>query len=581
MQGISLMKCFVLTVTWAGIIFCGCAMPNPAFSQPTDNCSDIILADDLLDSTCFGSINGINHPNYAITLTSDARAAQIATPIKVRIFISDENTKKALCCCRVRLSVDQGEIVSITNRSKTSLLPFCTKTVYGTTNASGIVETEITSSLTGKVQISATVSTLIGTTSATLFLWFFSADDEYWPDWPIFHGRYSTGVTSNVLGQNPSGIKKIWAVRLKGSGGPESNFSRYKWSSPVGGNGYVFAGTNKGWLYAFQSRSCTPTLIASEQLDGSSIHGTPSYINNILYVTTEEGTGIGKGCLYMVWPNRNTSHFDRLSTWNSPQGMLSGPPIVFSTDIFVAGSDGRIRCVYICDPVNHPDVNGIELPGAPGQNSPKQDHNHPCRPIWIADASGAITEICPFERTNKKLWIGDGEPFTSDCVFYKGNTFIGGGKYIYRLTDNGTSIISERLEMPSPVNSTPALYDDNVYVGCINGDFCCTSAIGSKFEDSTIKKTNLESPIFASPVVCSSTGIVFVATATGDLFGLDADDLTKKLWKYHIRDDLGYEVSLYSSPAIIDGRLFVIVGDAKNRYLYCFGEDPDKEAIGQ
>ena len=516
---------------------------------------------------------------YALRLSSTTRAAQVGTSADVVAFVADTAATRPAAGCRLSICVDVGEVLSVTRRGIRVKPPRGTRSTYGIVGTDGKVEASVTRQDGGDLRVTATIDQCVTPMTRELRIRFLSDDAGDWTDgdWPVFHGDVrSTGVTPSPLGMNSSALTKIWAVRLEGTGGPESHYSPYHWSSPVSDSHLVFVGTDKGWLYGFDalSNQPEPAPIYGEQLGVSSIHGTPSVCNGVVYVATEEDAGTGRGRLYALAPNWQTKKLDIYLTWDCPSGTLSGPPAVFGSTVFAASSDAKMYAVDMCDPQRSDGADGIAVGDAPGPNTLQPDvRNGPCYPIWIGDRSGSVTEVCPYNRASTKTWFGDGAPLTSACVFYEGYVFIGStGNCVYRLKDNGSSIAGERLDMPSPVWGTPALFDGRLYVGCDNGDFCSANAVGPEFANAEVSKVNLGFAVYSSPAISSSTGLVFVATVGGDVYALDADDVTNRVWGYHISDDLGPETTVYSSPAIIAGRLFIVAGDPTNRYLYCFGD---------
>ena len=119
------------------------------------------------------------------------------------------------------------------------------------------------------------------------------------------------------------------------------------------------------------------------------------------------------------------------------------------------------------------------------------------------------------------------------------------------------------------VDSTPAVYYGQIYFGCSNNDVYCVNA--QTLQQSSIM--DLGSAVISSPAISSTSGLVFAASLDGKIWALDASNIANVLWSYDIpavENKSG--LTIRSSPAIINGQIFIVAGDTNNRYLYCFGD---------
>jgi outer membrane protein assembly factor BamB len=109
--------------------------------------------------------------------------------------------------------------------------------------------------------------------------------------------------------------------------------------------------------------------------------------------------------------------------------------------------------------------------------------------------------------------------------------------------------------------SSPAALDGKVF--CCSRDRHCYSLRDS--DGDVLWKRDLGEPIVASPVVTHRA--VYVLTTSGTLFCLDASsgEITWRIDDLKNDDD-----DAYSSPALVDGRLYVASGGK----LFCLGDKP-------
>ncbi len=155
------------------------------------------------------------------------------------------------------------------------------------------------------------------------------------------------------------------------------------------------------------------------------------------------------------------------------------------------------------------------------------------------------------------------------------------------------------LELDGPVMSTPAIVDGFVYVGTANshdaaasngGSFykveLATGAIAAAFKwaiPQSERDTHGFCGMGSTPAVVN--GKVFFGAFNGKVYCLDQETL-ELLWVTDLRyqdplhnqpvtsdlgTDQGYAVAaLWSSPLVVDGRLYVGIGEGENPFLYSF-----------
>ncbi|MCX6376360.1 MAG: right-handed parallel beta-helix repeat-containing protein, partial [Armatimonadetes bacterium] len=136
---------------------------------------------------------------YYITLSRVATHAPIGTPVKVTACVFDSvEMNQPEAGYEVDVSVDAGEIVSVTRDGTTVTLPSGTQSSYGVTNADGNVDVYITRSSEGYVTVSSTLTSCASRPTSTAQVYF----------WPVVEvvfvidatgSMYSTPVISGVL----------------------------------------------------------------------------------------------------------------------------------------------------------------------------------------------------------------------------------------------------------------------------------------------------------------------------------------------------------------------------------------------
>ena len=119
------------------------------------------------------------------------------------------------------------------------------------------------------------------------------------------------------------------------------------------------------------------------------------------------------------------------------------------------------------------------------------------------------------------------------------------------------------------IDSSPAFYDDKIYVGSSDGKICCLYST----DGSEIWTYTTGDYIRSSPAVAD--GKVFVGSNDGKIYCLDVDPFDDLIDEgFDDPDDVGYDLlwvyltggDVYSSPTVVEDRVYVGSNDKK---VYC------------
>jgi WD40 repeat protein len=110
------------------------------------------------------------------------------------------------------------------------------------------------------------------------------------------------------------------------------------------------------------------------------------------------------------------------------------------------------------------------------------------------------------------------------------------------------------------VESSCAVFDDKVYVGCDDCTLYCFDALGNGDGTTTLLwAAPTYDILYSSPAV--AYGHVYIASFDGNIYCFNAEN-GSRLWNQSIG------VYLFTSPAVADGKVYI--GSSTNRRFYCF-----------
>lgn len=526
---------------------------------------------------------------YTLALTPEATSAPMGDLVTVTAYVFDAVANQPTAGYQVDLSVDAGEIISVTRNGTVVTLPPGTQSTYGITGTDGKVETVVTRADEGCVRVVGTITDCSTQIGRTVIIWFYDPGSA--ADWPMFHHDIALrGVTPASIGSSLSDpdpakrLPKRWVAQLSGN---SSTSQEHTWASPVVANGVVYVGTNAGWLYAFDSVSGTQLAALNV---GSPIHGTPCVNNGLIYVGAESGGASGAGRLHVYalqsgqfveqwyYDCCGTSH-----TVDSNQRIWGSISVyngaVYFGSTYATSPTSDYGWFHTVDLSSHQDRSGspIRMRYTAIGNTPGIDIDYTSGPrAYLSDYSCYVASIvCQTGASawGTDGWHADGASMYASPVAYQGCVFVGSdNNCVYRLTDTGSTATYSAFSAGGYVESTPAAYSGKIYFGCNNNSIYCVDA--QTLQQSSVK--SLGSAVISSPAISSTSGLVFVASSVASqsnatIYALDATNLSNQMWSYNIYADHSSAV-IKSSPAVTNGQMFIVAGDSSYRYLYCFGD---------
>ena len=427
------------------------------------------------------------------------------------------------------------------------------------TDANGNLKFWVTRTTVGPVTVTCRIDMqhqLSVTREVTI--WFYDPSNPG-SDWPMFHNNNSlTGVSNDLVS---SSLSKAWSLTLDGGGSGTHS------SSPVVAYGWVYVGTSAGTLYKIPV-SGNAGQVTSVNL-GAPIYGAPCVSGNYVYVAT--GNTYSSGSVYKL----NTSNLSQVWRYDGGGTGFAGSPNVWNGAVYV-GHGNEILTIN--------DSNGIIRGSALTQYSvdyvtPGIDPwfnnsawGHQLGRVYVCDISCWVTAA--YCDTGGKIWEAcwDGyESMYASPVIFNGYIYVGSTKNReYKIQDNTTNNPPHSaLSFGGGVNSTPAAYDNKIYFGCNDGKVYCANTDATNYNPSW--SCDLASGVISSsPALSTTTGMLFVGTEGGKMYGLDT--ATHGIdWTFDIRADLGNtNAVIKSSPAIAANSLFIVATDGSHSYLYRF-----------
>ena len=495
---------------------------------------------------------------YTLAATADPTFCQQGGTSTVTATAFDPVTQDPVASCLVSFSVTGGPLTRIYNDDSEEFNP---ANGFGYTGINGKLYADVSRSTAGVASVSAETDTPCGSREMKTSVTFYNPATEE-SAWPMFHHDIALlGTTGTALGTN---LTKKWRVALAGD---PSDYEEVLWSSPVVANGVVYVGVNNtaGTLYAIDA--VTGSIITSRDL-GSRIYGTPCVAGGSLYVCASGS--MAAGVLHVL----NAANLQTQWTYPVTGRGLWGSPTVYDGAVYF-GTHNTFEWtaeLYAVDLTTH-----IERSGSPAVTAYSVDFVTPgidtaLGRVYVSDTSCYLTSAR--SDTGQKVWEwiypGDGVPMYASPAVYAGHVFVGSDyNRAYRVLDNGSSV-EEYMSFPTTgsIRSTPAAWSGKLYFGCNNGKLYCVDGSSFTTEDWAI---SLGAAVSSSPLVSSSTGLVYVGTEAGRVYAVDSVS-GLPAWLYDIRSQDGLPTAVIkSSPAAASGCIYVVAGDASSRYLYCFG----------
>jgi eukaryotic-like serine/threonine-protein kinase len=294
----------------------------------------------------------------------------------------------------------------------------------------------------------------------------------------------------------------------------------------------------------------TPTLLWNFTT-GSAVYSSPAVVNGVVYIGSMDGN------VYAL----NAENGNRI--WNHPIGDdVKSSPAVVNGVVFVgsevsAGSNGYVGNFYALNAADGSKiwnstlgnyysyiesspsvVNGVVYVGSSVGLAPP-----PISPTFAV----ILGTVYALNATNgNKLWnyttdsSVDSSPAVAEGIVYVGCE--DGNLFALNATD-GNKLWS--YNTPGGVDSSPAVVGGVVYIGSFDRNVYALNAVsGAKLWNYTA-----DDWIESSPAV--DGGVVYIGADDGNVYALNATD-GAKLWRYYIS---GY--SFGSSPCVVSGVVYI------------------------
>ncbi len=277
------------------------------------------------------------------------------------------------------------------------------------------------------------------------------------------------------------------------------------YSSPAVWDGKVYIGSNAKKVFCLDV--ITGGYIWSYKTRDGEFYSSPAVVEGKLYIGSEDN--------YVYCLDANTGEY--IWSYETGDDVFSSPAVADGR-VYIGGWDYNVYCL----------------------DASNGDH------IWSYTTGFFV----------------DSSPAVADCKVYIGSW----DDNVYCLDANtGAKIWSYRLDQ---VMSSPAIWDEKVYISSFDGVFCLDANNGSKIWK--YKTEEWEFVWSSSPSVADGKvyiGTVWDAYFSGNTFYC-LDAITGDyIWSYAI------DTCSYSSPAVADGKVYIGSDDGN---IYAFGElEPD------
>ena len=400
----------------------------------------------------------------------------------------------------------------------------------------------------GKMTVTASIpapgSTIGEWIEKSVNIWVYDPATEVWP---TLHG--------NVERQNAAGslpVNDSWQARLMMTIPSDDGGYTIQRSSPViaYGNAYLAANDEEGTLYSIGLDGAGPRSTKLLRR----IDGTPSAKYGSIFVGTDNGLActLDAASLDLQWA--------AIGGWSPlSSSAVSGNELVFTSygpeeswsvlDLDMeTNKDWSPKC---CSFANFlaPTINSDRLYIFNGDNVDGQAYSiETGQSFWEAQAemSSSTTPVA-YTYNDKKY------------IFCCGNN-------LTRIIDNGSSCFwdwsKDVFWVGGTVVATPAVYNGKVYVANVNGDVYCINAVATPMTE-IWPPVNLGAPISSAPVICGNS--LVVATEDGKVYVLNAT--TGVVLRQFTIDG-----KITASPAVANGKIYVVSDTAGFRSLYCIGQ---------
>jgi len=361
-------------------------------------------------------------------------------------------------------------------------------------------------------------------------------------DWPMFcHDVRHTGYSSSKA---PDTDNILWTFQT--GGWVESSIAVL--------NGVLYVGSNDGNLYAIDA---TTGNFKWNFTIGGKISSSPAICDGTVYLQSN----LQDKNIYAIDSDTGALKW-KFKTEMAIDDVASSPVVVDGT-VYVGSSDyseslgGSVYALDACTGdlkwafTNKSDT-FVSSPAVSGGT------------VYVGSTSGTLYALD--KDTGAILWefnAGTGlgnmrsSPAVSNGVVYISCQYFRGINKIYAVNAlNGALKWEFSTESDGPEYSSPAIYNDIVYVGSDDGYIYALNANTGELK----WKYKTGYCIYSSPAI-SSDGMVLIGSYDGNIYALDANTGDLK-WKYRTG---GW---IFSSPAIADKKVFVGSKDGK---IYCFG----------
>lgn len=346
-------------------------------------------------------------------------------------------------------------------------------------------------------------------------------------DWPLFRGK--SDLSGRFDSELPSAPKLLWSV---------STGVRTK-SSPVISDGTLFFGNDKGAITAVTSDGKIKWLYES----GSLIEAAPLIFGNKVVVGSNDGNlkAIDKVTGKLIWSYKTDNQIS-----GSANVWLSGS----KAGIVVGSYDYYLHCV---DPKTGKLLWKIETENYVNGTPSIQDGK-----IVFGGCDGMIRVVDPLtgkqkDTVNIGVYIAASPALSGDMAYfgdYDGTIFglnIRTKKMIWEIRGN---------EQSGSVLAVPAVGNNFVVIGNEDKYLYCYNATNGKL----IWKYRTNGRIVGSAVITQTKVLFTSMDGTVSILGLRDG---KKLWSFNAG------TSISSSPAVIDGKFFILTEDGR---LLAFGD---------
>jgi outer membrane protein assembly factor BamB len=357
-------------------------------------------------------------------------------------------------------------------------------------------------------------------------------------DWTEFHRdnmqRWNPNETILGVG-NVAGLQLKWKSNIGGGANP----TFFLLSSPAVVNGVVYYGSDDGNVYALNASTGAKLWSFATR---NKVESSPAVVNGVVYVGSEDGN------VYAL----NASTGAKLWSFATGSSVDSSPAVVNGVVYVGSGIDvlalnastgAKLWSFAVTGGVlsSPAVVNGVVYFGANGFT------------VYAVNASTG-TLLWSFAENPEDAFVSS--PAVANGVVYIGSL----NPNVYALNASTGS----RLWLFGPqssVYSSPAVASGVVYIGSDDGNvYALSASTGAKLW------SYFAGGVRSSPAVAN--GVVYFGTVDGNAYALNAST-GAKLWSFTTGG------GLTSSPTIVDGVVYIRVGDQSGGNLYAFSVGAD------